>query len=134
MNLNSCFAVIFKNSSHLGNLFSYVFLKFIILGSRQAITELSDVMIQRLSCKITNVSELHKLGIDGLRLKAEEVDSHINNYHDSIVTAAYHTIKHWCKSQPNRGFAYNCMCNALNNIGMGLLIKEALNKNTLQYD
>ena len=91
--------------------------------------ELTDKKLHALSTKITKTSELRKLGINGLNLKAEEVEAPITNNPVDINTAAYEMLSGWYKGQPDTKTAFKNLCGALREAKMGLLIETLMHIN-----
>ena len=87
--------------------------------------ELSDPRLVLLSEEINQARKLRRLAVVGLKMDSVVIDSSLQNNTD-IVEAAYHVLKQWRDSQPDRTTAYKQICQALRNVKMEMLITEAL--------
>ena len=89
---------------------------------------LTDESLNKLSRRLTAQSDVRKLGLEGLGLTSEDVDRHLTDHSNDIVTAAYYMLCYWCKSQENRTIAYKNISKALKlkQVGMSSLINEVL--------
>ena len=85
---------------------------------------LTSSKLFRLSGHITNAYDLRSLGIDGLRVEANKVDTLIHNHPNDISSAAYDLLRDWSKTQPNKIIALERMLEALQRVKMSSLITE----------
>ena len=84
--------------------------------------EITDIMMNRLANDITGETELRKLGIQGLRMEGNVIDSHITNSRD-INSAADRVLFKWLDRQENRKVAYEMLCDALKTVDMQFKIQ-----------
>ena len=86
---------------------------------------LTDAQLVLLSEEINLPRKLRKLGIVGLKIDNNIIDSALQNNTD-IVEAAYDVLKQWRDSQPDKTSAYTQICQALTDVKMEMLINETL--------
>ena len=87
---------------------------------------LTDEQLLNLSTHITNISDLRKIAVAGLRMKEYVVDSKISNHTNDMESAAYSVLKTWRNSQENRAEAYKKLRAALTKVKMPYLFDQVI--------
>ena len=82
-------------------------------------SELTDVKLLKLADRITSKAEVRNLAMNGLGMKAENVQHHLANSPSDIKTAMLHIMREWRNSQHDDRIAYIKLCRALKTYQQG---------------
>ena len=85
---------------------------------------LEDRHVLTLSRELTKVSELRHLGLNGLKLEGNTIDTILNNNERDIGEAAYKILQEWCQRQKNEHKAYTKLLKALTKCGFDKMATE----------
>ena len=87
---------------------------------------LNDRHLLKLSGLITSPTDLRKLGIEGLKLSANKIQSALTNNPGDIQEAALSVLSDWKKSYLDRSAAFRDLVTALRKCGMNQLVSKLL--------
>ncbi len=90
---------------------------------------LTDDHILELSGNITNINDLHKLGVTVLGLKLKQVNS-VHTDSRGINDAASKLLQIWTRKQKSQQEAFNTLCTELRQVGWSQFAYELENKRT----
>ena len=88
---------------------------------------LSDRHLLMLSRKITKVSDLRYIGLKGLKLKGNTIDTILNNNEKDTGEAAYKILQEWYQHQKNKHKAYTKLLKALQKCDFDMIATELKN-------
>ena len=83
-----------------------------------------DSKLLRLSQRLNTSDAIRRLAINGLRMEQHTVQTHLQNHHQDINTAAYNIISEWRNSQSDDTAAFVNLGEALERVNMAAFIEE----------
>ena len=83
-------------------------------------------MLLNVAFEISKRSDVLKLGVKGLKMKTSQVETSLENNKDDITMAMHDVLKTWRASQGDFRVAYVVLFEALKDVKMNSVIKEAL--------
>ena len=88
--------------------------------------ELTDEMLLNVALEINKKSDVLKLGVKGLKMKASQVETSLHKNKDDLTMAMYDVLKTWRASYGDFKVAYVDLSKALKAVKMNSVIQEAL--------
>ena len=80
-------------------------------------------MLLNVAFEVSNRSDVLKLGVNGLDMQINEVETSLQNNKDDIRMAMYDVLKKWKNTQGDRRAAYTVLSNALKAVKMNEIEK-----------
>ena len=90
--------------------------------------ELTSAMVLKLAKRMNDPIDILTLGMNGLHMKEEDIERHLQEHKPNLIMAARGMLNTWKASQPDDRAAYERLCEALRDkdVNMNSLVKQVL--------